>query len=134
MRQWALTVCTSCLLVGVLELILPPKSSGKSIKTVLTLYILLSVLGFGTQKDFLPPLEFAIGRETADYSEYLNQIAGTVCEDQLEQELLQHGVEGQVEVHEQTVRCTSDDPERARQLLQPLLGPDAELEILKAEE
>lgn len=134
MRQWALTVCTSCLLVGALEMILPPKSSGKSIKTVLTLYILLSVLGFGTKKEFVPMPNLEMGKESFDYSDFTDQITQKACEAQLEQVLFQKGVEGQVEVHGDTVRCISDSPEQAETVLMPLLGPNAELEIRKAEE
>ena len=43
-RQWALRVCICCALAGALQLLLPAKGSARVIKTVLALYILVSVL------------------------------------------------------------------------------------------
>lgn len=43
-RQWALRVCICCALAGALQLLLPAKGAARVIKTVLALYILVSVL------------------------------------------------------------------------------------------
>ena len=42
-KLWALNVCVACILAGALDLFLPRQGSFKSIKTVLALYILVSV-------------------------------------------------------------------------------------------
>ena len=44
MKLWALNVCVACILAGALDLFLPRQGSFKSIKTVLALYILVSVV------------------------------------------------------------------------------------------
>ena len=44
LRQWAMRVCVSCVLAGALGQLLPAKGSARVIKTVVALYILVSVL------------------------------------------------------------------------------------------
>ncbi len=136
MKQWALTVCVSCLLAGMLEMLLPKTQSGKSIKTVLALYILLSVLSGGQTA----PLEFSVPKieaAAADYSGYADRLALEASGQGLEEKLHAAGVEGTVSVSSEAgvpqVKCVSQNPERAREILLPLLGPAAELECVQGE-
>ena len=77
MRHWALTICVACILVGALELLLPRQESFKSIKTVLALYILLSVLSPVKQVDWsgLAGAAQTAAAQPADYSAYVDGYA-----------------------------------------------------------
>ena len=139
MGDWALTVCMSCIMAGTLELLLPPAQSGKGIKTVLALYIILAVLNTETAADWsdfgswqLPDLK------VYDYSEWMRQLTDDECAARLEEKLEQGGLSGSVRVTEGTkgteIFCVSTDPEKARQLLGFWLEPGTVLHCEKEDE
>lgn len=127
MKLWALNVCVACILAGALELFLPRQGSYKSIKTVLALYILVSVVSPAAGADWrgLAALSIQSSARPADYSAYAEAYAWEQLEDQLEQALARQGITA-------TVRCTggeapcvtvySDQPERALELALDALG------------
>lgn len=135
-KQWALTVCISCILVGAVELLLPKNQSEKSIKTVLALYILLAVLNTGQGWDW-QAIQSPVSVPAADYSAYVGALAQEQYRTLLEQELWQAGVSGKVEMigaseHVQ-VHCTTPTPWQAEEVLRPLLESGTELVIIKGE-
>ena len=79
MKLWALNVCVACILAGALDLFLPRQGSFKSIKTVLALYILVSVVTPAAGADWtgLASLSFETSVQPADYSDY---VSGYVCQ------------------------------------------------------
>lgn len=128
MRHWALAVCVACILVGALELLLPRQESFKSIKTVLALYILLSVLSPAQQMDWsgLARVAQSAAAEPADYSAYVQAQTLSALESRLEQSLAQAGVEGSVRVRQQenglAVTVRAGQPHEACQIVQQALG------------
>lgn len=128
MRHWALSVCVACILVGALELFLPRKESFKSIKTVLALYILLSVLSPVRQADWsgLARAAQSTAAQPADYSAYVDGYALSVLEQRLEQTLGAAGITGSVQVRGQedglAVTVRADRPDEARRIVQEALG------------
>ena len=127
MKLWALNVCVACILAGALELFLPRRGSFKSIKTVLALYILVSVVSPAAGADWagLSRLSIQSGATPADYSAFTQAFAWDQLASQLEQALARQGVQA-------TVQCTggetpavvvySDEPDQARQLVLEALG------------
>ena len=67
-KLWALNVCVACILAGALDLFLPRQGSFKSIKTVLALYILVSVVTPAAGADWtgLASLSFESDVQPAD--------------------------------------------------------------------
>lgn len=139
MRHWALTVCVACILVGALELLLPRQESFKSIKTVLALYILLSVLSPVKQVDWsgLAGAAATAAAEPADYSAYVDGCALSELETQLQQGLAGAGIEGEVQVRRQengiSVTVQADRPDEARRIVQNALGTAGNVSV-EAEE
>ena len=135
MKQWALTICVSCILVGALEMILPKKQCGKSIKTVLALYILLSVLNGNKTLDFkkLPLTNFQLS--TPDYSEYLDALSWDATKEVLEQQFQKEGVEGEIQFYQEkdrpAVLCISPTPDTAEELLTSLLLPGTPIKVIR---
>lgn len=100
-RQWALRVCVCCALAGALQLLLPAKGVAKVIKTVLALYILVSVLtparaaGWGEVRAQLEqPLAAAAPPVSSD--ELVRTAALTALEQRLTARLTGEGIEAQV--------------------------------------
>lgn len=139
MRHWALTICVACILVGALELLLPRQESFKSIKTVLALYILLSVLSPVKQVDWsgLAGAAQTAAAQPADYSAYVDGYARSELEAQLRQSLSGAGIEGDVQVRRQengiSVTVQADQPDEACRIVQNALGT-AENVSVRAEE
>lgn len=117
-------------------MLLPKSQSGKSIKTVLALYILLSVLSGGqtTAWEFSVP---NIETQPADYSGLAEQMAMEASRQSLEKQLADAGVSAEVSFQQTEagtkVECVAQDPERARQILEPLLDANAQLECIQGE-
>ncbi|MDM8200377.1 stage III sporulation protein AF [Allofournierella massiliensis] len=137
MNEWAFTLCMACVLAGGLELLMPRKEYEKSIKVVVALYILVTVLqpvrvAF-SDWDSLWPSEQT---DTVDFSGYRAGLEQQALEEQLEQALAAQGLDGQIQVETGppltvTARgCT--EPERAETALRQVLGEGEEIEI-KAE-
>ena len=138
MNEWALTLCMACVLAGVLELLMPRKEYEKSIKVVVALYILVTVLqpvrAAFSDWDTLWPSEQT---DTVDFSGYRSGLEQQALEEQLEQVLAAQGIEGQLRVETgpplivTAIDCT--EPERAKAALRQVLGEGEEIEI-RAEE
>lgn len=129
MKLWALNVCVACILAGALDLFLPRQGSFKSIKTVLALYILVSVVTPAAGADWtgLANLSFETDVQPADYSDYVSGYACRSLANQLEERLAAAGVQAQVEIDSggQTtpvVTLYTDQPEEALELAKELLG------------
>lgn len=139
MRHWALTVCVACVLVGALELLLPKQDSFKSIKTVLALYILLSVLSPAKQVDWsgLAVTAQTAAAAPADYSAYVDEYAGAALQAKLEESLARAGVSGQVKTAVQDgrlcVTVRSPTPEKARHALCEALNENQDVSIVAEE-
>lgn len=99
MQNWAMTVCNACILAGVIELLVPNAQREKGIKTVLALYILISVLAGTTtcEKDDLLGFEMQ-SCEPTDFSSYVDEIAVSAIEKELQSKLLEEGVETPVQI------------------------------------
>ena len=139
MRHWALTICVACILVGALELLLPPPESFKGIKTFVPVYILYTLIGPLKQVD-LSGLAGAAGTaaaQPADYSAYVDGYARSELEAQLRQSLAGAGIEGDVQVRRQengiSVTVQADQPDEACRIVQNALGT-AENVSVRAEE
>ena len=104
MKLWALNVCVACILAGALDLFLPRQGSFKSIKTVLALYILVSVVSPAAGADWagLADLSFESTVQPADYSDY---VSGSACQS--------------------LARQIADRPDEALELAKELLGETA---------
>lgn len=135
MKQWALTICVSCILVGALEMILPKKHCGKSIKTVLALYILLSVLSGNKIPDFRKLPLTSVQSSTQDYTEYLNALSWDATKEVLEQQLQKEGIEGDIRPYKENdhmaILCVSPTPETAEKLLSSLLLPGTSIKVIR---
>lgn len=133
MKLWALNVCVACILAGALDLLLPRKESFKSIKTVLALYILVSVVSPAAGADWtgLAGLSFEANAQPADYSAYVSDYASDQLARQLESRLAEGGVEARVRIAPGTentpagVTLYTDQPEEALALAKELLGETA---------
>lgn len=129
-KLWALNVCVACILAGALDLFLPRQGSFKSIKTVLALYILVSVVTPAAGADWtgLASLSFESDVQPADYSDYVSGYACQSLAGQLEERLSAAGIEAQVKIapgSSQTlpeVTLCTDQPEEALELAKELLG------------
>lgn len=138
MNEWALTLCMACVLAGGLELLMPRKEYEKSIKVVVALYILVTVLqpvrAAFSGLDTLWPSEQT---DTVDFSGYRSGLEQQALEEQLEQVLAAQGIGGQLRVETgpplivTAIDCT--EPERAEAALRQVLGEGEEIEI-RAEE
>ena len=104
MRYWAMTVCVSCLIAGILTILLPKKEYEKSIKTVLALYILVSVLPAGSW-DVQEVWEWSLpdSLAPADYSAYVEQMEQDSLVDQIQQLIHSNGLSS-------TVKATGENP------------------------
>lgn len=105
LRQWALRVCICCVLAGLLQLLLPQKGCAKVIKTVLALYILVSVLTPGQQVGWVEireqleaPLQPVSLNDAAGASALVQQAALNALSARLTAALAGQGVEAQVAV------------------------------------
>lgn len=133
MKLWALNVCVACILAGALDLFLPRKESFKSIKTVLALYILVSVVSPAAGADWtgLAGLSFEAAAQPADYSAYVSDYACAQLALQLENRLAEGGVIAQVQIEPERedaparVTLYTDQPEQALTLAKELLGETA---------
>lgn len=105
LRQWAIRVCVSCVLAGALGNTLPAKGSAKVIKTVLALYILVSVLAPVQRTDWAAlrrqlaqlPRAPASG-EMTDTDPLVSQTALEALSSYLTSRLVQEGIEAEVTV------------------------------------
>ena len=104
MRYWAMTVCVSCLIAGILTILLPKKEYEKSIKTVLALYILVSVLPAGSW-DVQEVWEWSLpdSLAPADYSAYVEQMEQDSLVEQIQQLIHSNGLSS-------TVKATGENP------------------------
>ena len=99
MKLWALNVCVACILAGALEMLLPRRESLKSIKTVLALYILVSVVSFPAAADWQALLDLSFeAAQPADYSAYLAESVEARFAADLEEKLARQGVAARVEL------------------------------------
>lgn len=105
LRQWALRVCVSCILAGTLELLLPAKGSARVIKTVLALYILVSVLAPVQKTDWgllrrqlTETLRTGVSDTGSQADALVEQAALDALSSRLTLQLEQEGIEAQVEV------------------------------------
>ena len=106
LRQWAMRVCVSCVLAGALGQALPAKGSAKVIKTVLALYILVSVLAPVQHTDWAAlrrqlaqlPQTPASGGIT-DTGSLVSQTALEALSSHLTSQLAQEGIEAEVTVN-----------------------------------
>ena len=116
-----------------LDLFVPRQGSFKSIKTVLALYILVSVVSPAAGADWtgLAGLSFETDVQPADYSDYVAGYAREQLEQQLERRLAEGGVDAQVRIDPGTetvpaeVTLYTDRPEEALALAQEFLGESA---------
>lgn len=130
MKLWALNVCVACILAGALDLFLPRQGSFKSIKTVLALYILVSVVTPAAGADWtgLASLSFESDVRPADYSNYVSGYACQSLARQLEERLAESGIQAQVAIVSGSgqsppeVTLRTDQPEEALELAKELLG------------
>lgn len=130
MKLWALNVCVACILAGALDLFLPRQGSFKSIKTVLALYILVSVVTPAAGADWtgLANLSFETDVQPADYSDYVSGYACDSLARQLEERLAAAGIQAEVQIEPgdgqapPTVTLCTDQPEEALELAKGLLG------------
>lgn len=134
MNEWALTLCMACVLAGGLELLIPRKEYEKSIKMVVALYILVTVLqpvqAAFSGWDVLWPSEQP---DTVDFSGYRTGLEQQALEKRLEQVLAAEGIDGQLRVETgPPLRVTAIDcteAERAEAALRQALGGGEEIEI-----
>ena len=137
MKEWIFTICMACVLAGGLELLLPHKEYEKSIKAVIALYILVSVLQpIQTNLSGWENLWMTQPVEMVDFSEYRAQLEQQALKEQLEQALLAQNIEGQIQISQGpplTVSVIGPEPERARECLRQMLGEGDQIQI-KAEE
>lgn len=105
LRHWALKVCVCCVLAGLLQLLLPQKGCAKVIKTVLALYILVSVLTPGQKvgwdeirRQLEAPLRPVSLTDAADASALVQQAAMEALSARLTAALAGQGIEAQVAV------------------------------------
>lgn len=147
-RHWALALCVCCVLAGVLQLLLPAKGAGKVIKTVLALYILLSVTtpaphadwaGFWQQLQQPPQLQL---QPAFDLDHLAGEQLQQTIQQQLQALLAQNGIDAQVTVQASldastgqaelaAVTAVLGDPaqaQQAQQLLRAQLGSSVTLE------
>lgn len=103
LRQWAMRVCVSCVLAGALGQALPAKGSAKVIKTVLALYILVSVLAPVQRTDWaalrrqlaqLP--QTLVSEGAADAGSLVSQTALEALSSHLASRLSGEGIEAEV--------------------------------------
>ncbi|WP_394959515.1 hypothetical protein [Candidatus Allofournierella merdavium] len=133
MKLWALNVCVACILAGALDLFLPRQGSFKSIKTVLALYILVSVVSPAAGADWrgLADLSFETAAQPADYTAYVSDLAAAQLAQQLESRLADAGVVAQVRITAAAadapaaVTLFTDQPEEALALAKELLDETA---------
>lgn len=93
-RQWALTVAVSTVIGAVIHMLSPSGTAGKSVKTAVSLFMLLSMLlPFAESADFS---DFAIeSPETekhADMSDAIKNQMRTECEKQIREILEEYGI------------------------------------------
>lgn len=133
MKLWALNVCVACILAGALDLFLPRQGSFKSIKTVLALYILVSVVSPAAGADWagLADLSFESTVQPADYSDYVSGYACQSLARQIEERLAAEGIEAEVDIEPggenalpAATICT-DRPDEALEFAKELLGETA---------
>lgn len=105
LRQWALRVCVCCVLAGLLQLLLPQKGCAKVIKTVLALYILVSVLTPGQQvgwaeirEQLEAPLQPVSFTDAAGASALVQQAALNALSARLTAALAGQGVEARIAI------------------------------------
>lgn len=126
MYSWALTICVSCILVGALELVLPKKEYVKSIKTVLALYILISIF-YPIQKLDWGGLQYLQNNQInqpIDYSKYQASLEKTALQNTLNQKLIDAGIKGTVEIatnNPTEITIHSENPEQAYQIISDAL-------------
>ena len=128
MKLWALNICVACILAGALDLFLPRQGSFKSIKTVLALYILVSVVSPAAGADWrgLADLSFETAAQPADYTAYVSDLAAAQLAQQLESRLADAGVVAQVRITAAAaVTLFTDQPEEALALAKELLDETA---------
>lgn len=122
MYSWALTICVSCILVGALEFVLPKKDYAKSIKTVLALYILISIF-YPIQKLDWGGLQYLQSNKTnqaIDYSKYQASLEKTALQNTLNQHLIDAGINGTVEINISNpteITIHSETPEEAYKII-----------------
>lgn len=122
MQTWALNICIACVMVGVLEIILPKKEYSKSIKTVLALYILVSICYPMKKMDWggLLQLQNSETNQSVDYSDYQLGLEKEALQHSLQQELLSVGIEGTVTItamNPMEITVRSNNPEQAYQII-----------------
>ena len=138
MKLWALNVCVACILAGALEMLLPRRESLKSIKTVLALYILVSVVSFPAAADWQALLDLSFeAAQPADYSAYLAESVEARFAADLEEKLARQGVTARVELaagqagEPGQVIVHSDQSQEAAELARRLLE-DTEYAVVAA--
>lgn len=105
LRQWAMRVCISCVLAGALGQLLPAKGSARVIKTVVALYILVSVLAPVQRADWsalrrqLQQLtQLSAPAVMPDTDALIGQTASEALSSYLTLQLSQQGIEATVSV------------------------------------
>lgn len=135
MQAWALSICIACILAGVLEILLPERESFKSIKTVVALYILLSIVSPPVKSDWSGLMQALKHTEVdpPNYSQYVDVYSREVLADNLETTLHNAGLTGRVRVENEDglqIYLTSDQNEQAKQVLQDALGGEENARII----
>lgn len=137
MNDWVFTLCMACVLAGGLELLMPRREYEKSIKVVVALYILVTVLqpvqtAFTGWKELWPAQQTA----SVDFSGYRAQLEQQALEDQLEQALSAQGIVGQIQVDPSSPMTVTVsgccDPQQAEAALRQLLGEREDI-VIRAE-
>ena len=128
MKLWALNVCVACILAGALDLFLPRQGSFKSIKTVLALYILVSVVTPAAGADWtgLASLSFESDVQPADYSDY---VSGYACQSLAGQLVYPDVLQGKTVTYRDIVREFTEGHPWARFGFFLCLGVDADRPI-----
>ncbi len=104
-RQWALQVCICCALAGVLQMLLPAKGSARVIKTVLAMYILVSLLTPAERADWSEvrrqleaPLQVQAADAESGADRLIEETALRALSSRLTAQLAREGIEAEVTV------------------------------------
>lgn len=139
MQNWAIGVCVACIVAGVLEILLPERDSYKSIKMVLALYILLSIVSAPKAGDWsgLVKAMRSVDTSPQNYAGFVDTYSLSALATQLDTALLNDGVNGQTTVRQngETVQVfvRTSQPSEAQKTIERELAGNTNIEIVVEE-
>ena len=146
LRQWALTVAVSAAVGGIIHMLSPGGSAGKSVRTAVSLFLLIAMLSpFAAQIDLTSfPTMTYVHNETADLTDAVREEMKTAAEKEISRILSDCGIKTEsisieismdknntmtVERIEITAQGGAENVKKAEERIKSEIGADVKIEV-----